>query len=205
MHSVRTLAHYDGRVVLLDWKNAQGPDDTSIGKRVNQVAALLQELGPSFHSLSCKGYVKDYQLNRYKYIFELPEGLCVAPANSTRSANLSSPELKVLCQMFEESTTPSLNARLLLAMTLLENFLNLHTSGWLHKDFLQKLSFYFARGMRSCHKVMASYRTTRFYVAGYVCSRADGPGEMTEPLKSDVESDYLVFKAEVLLETLSCL
>ena len=65
---LRTLAHYDNRAVLLEWKIGLGQDSVVLEKRVNQVAAFLHKLEPSFHSLPCRGYVKDHDANRYGYI-----------------------------------------------------------------------------------------------------------------------------------------
>ena len=45
---LRALAQYDGRMVLLEWKNVTDMTDLIISRRVNQVATLLQDLGPSF-------------------------------------------------------------------------------------------------------------------------------------------------------------
>ena len=71
-HRFRTLTYYDNRAVLLEWKSGIGPDSAVPEKRVNQVAAFLHKLEPSFHSLPCQGYVKDHDANRYGYIFDFP-------------------------------------------------------------------------------------------------------------------------------------
>jgi hypothetical protein len=194
-HGLRTLTHYDNRAVLLEWKIGVGQDSAVLEKRVNQVAAFLHKLEPSFHSLPCRGYVKDHDANRYGYIFDLPEtfqstSLPVQPSQSQPSLS-PLPNLRSLRQLFDQPlTAPSLNERLSISVTLLETLLNLHTSGWLHKE-LRSDNIIFIRkadddGDGDDNVNLSTYS---MYVAGYVYARADDPGEMTEPLKSELEAD----------------
>ena len=189
----RALAKYDGQTVLLEWKYVSSMTDPHIAKRVNQVAALLQEFGPSLHSLQCRGFVRDHVANRYGYIFKLPEELN-PPSHPVRRSNSSiemvqqMPELRSLRQMLDQSTTPSLNERLSLAVTLLDTLLNLHTSGWLHKE-LRSDNIILMRREDDEGAARNDLSTYSIYIVGYVYSRLDSPGEMTEPLKSEPEAD----------------
>ena len=190
---LRTLTHYDNRAVLLEWKNGMGPDSAVLERRVNQVAAFLQKLEPSFHSLPCRGFVKDHDANRYGYIFDLPEKLhpiSLSVRSSQGQAALPPlPDLRSLRQLLDQSATaPSLNERLSISVTLLETLLNLHTSGWLHKE-LRSDNIIFIRKAETVGDDKEDLSMYSMYIAGYVYARADGPGEMTEPLESDVEAD----------------
>jgi hypothetical protein len=94
---LRTLARYDGRIVLLEWKYVTGMNDPTISKRVNQVAALLQELGPTLHSLQCRGFVRDHVAKRYGYIFDLPDEFH-SPSHRPPSFNQNSGVLHTTAQ-----------------------------------------------------------------------------------------------------------
>lgn len=192
-HSLRTLTQYDNRVVLLEWKLGLGPESAVVEKRVNQVAAFLHKLEPSFHSLPCRGYVKDHDASRYGYIFDLPENFQSAslPAKSPQDqpSRAPLPNLRSLRHMFDHSlTAPSLNERLSISVTLLETLLNLHTSGWLHKE-LRSENIIFIPKADGVGGDNVDLSTHSMYVAGYVYARADDPGEMTEPLASELEAD----------------
>lgn len=189
----RTLTFYKDKVVLLEWKRRTGPDCASLDRRVDQVAAFLHRLEPSFNSLACWGYVKDSSQGRYGYIYELPESfqsdtvIDSPPQPSLPSRTL--PMLRTLRQLFDEpAPPPSLNLRLSIAVKLLETLLNLHTSGWLHKQ-LRSESLIFVHQRNEGERVLPDLSSYSMYIAGYVSARADDPGENTEPFNSDVESD----------------
>jgi hypothetical protein len=191
---LRTLALYDGRVVLLEWKNVSGSDTPAMYRRVNQVAAFLQELGPHFHSLQCRGFVRDHVSKRYGYIFDLPDKLhpLSRPSPSVSQGTYTTqplPVLKTLRQVLDQSHAPPLNMRLFIAVTLLETLLNLHTSGWLHKE-LRSDNIIFIRKSDGGDAIDDHDLSAHsMYIAGYVYSRVDGPGEMTEPLESELDAD----------------
>lgn len=192
----RTLALYENKIVLLEWKNVPIMTDPTIAKRVNQVAAFLQDLGLAFNGLQCRGFVKDRVDSRYGYIFDLPEEFnrtAIAGVSTTLDTAVldSLPEVRPLRQMFDISGTPSLNKRLSLAATLLDTLLNLHTSGWLHKE-LQSDNIIFIRKATcdmsddSCSGDISTYSV---FISGYVYSRLDNPDEQTESMKTQTEAD----------------
>jgi hypothetical protein len=192
---LRTLALYDDSVVLLEWKNVPTMTDPAISKRVNQVATFLQDLGPTFHSLQCRGFIEDRVDSRYGYIFGLPDDFNKKPINSQPSTPNSAamqkmPELRSLRQMLDCSSTPSLNTRLSLAVTLLDTLLNLHTSGWLHKE-LRSDNIIFIR-KAECDEdntITGDLSNYSIFISGYVYSRLDDPEEQTESMQSEVEAD----------------
>ena len=183
----RSLATYDGKHVLLEWKNLDSAGSVPIELRVNEIAALLHELNPSFHSLPCLGYVADQSRNRFGYIFSIPQEWPQQIGHgSGKRASVTPAAVSTLRQSLETGS-PSLNQRLEIAKTVLETLLGLHTAGWLHKSLisdnvlvphLNKHETADQQDGQSCH----------VYVLGYVFSRADRPGEMTEPLSSQAES-----------------
>ena len=191
---LRTLAQYDNRVVPLEWKNVANMTDLTISRRVNQVATLLQDLGPTFHSLQCRGFVEDHVEKRYGYIFDLPNELnatshACRPVAPVMYVMQPAPELRSLRQVLDQVSIPSLNMRLSLSVILLENLLNLHTSGWLHKEFRSD-NVIFIRGTNHVlESTSEELSKCSVYIAGYIHSRVDSPGEMTEPLKSEPDAD----------------
>ncbi|KAL8746939.1 MAG: hypothetical protein Q9190_001101 [Brigantiaea leucoxantha] len=188
--SLRTLTYYDSRAVLLEWKSGEGLGLASLERRVDQVAAFLQKLGPSFHSLSCRGYVKDHDANRYDYIFNLPEDfqsplLAMEPVQGQQPL----PELRSLPELFARPVTfPSLNKRVSISVALLETLLNLHTAGWLHKEFRSD-NIIFIRKADDVGNDDLDLSAYSMYIAGYVYARVDHPGEETEPIRSEFQAD----------------
>ena len=89
--------------------------------------------------------------------------------------------------------TPPLNLRLSCAITVVETLLQLHTSGWLHKEFRSDNVLFIhtpeAQASVVSHKSDRDYLSFPPYVAGYLYARADDPLEATEPLESDLEAD----------------
>lgn len=91
--------------------------------------------------------------------------------------------------MLDQSSKPFINTRLTLAVTLLETLLNIHTSGWLHKE-LRSDNIILIRNAdyanSASHNDLSTYSV---YIAGYFSSRVDRPGEMMERLKSEPEAE----------------
>jgi hypothetical protein len=188
---LRAMTIYDGRPVLLEWKYVTRLDLPTLEDRVNQVASFLHELDYTFHSLPCRGYVIDHEAIRYGYIFDLSnEDLSNSQIDMNNLSHPSAPSLTSLRQMFasQAASPPSLNERLSISIMLLEALLNLHTSGWLHKD-LRSDNIIFIQKYRPREDKRLDLASYSLYIAGYVCSRADQPDEMTEPFYSEAEND----------------
>ena len=140
--------------------------------------------------------MEDRVAKRYGYIFDLPGELSAAagackPASGGTYALEShlEPELRSLRQILDHSSMPSMNRRLSLAVMLLENLLNLHTSGWLHKEFRSDNVILVRKLNHTREDTSDELSLYSVYIAGYIHSRVDSPGEMTEPLNSELDAD----------------
>lgn len=173
----RMLALYNNSPVLLEFKDESGLDHDVMKDRLCKVSFFLRDLDKSFHGLPCLGFVKVY--DRYAYVFDLDHG-----TPSLRTAECM-PAFRTLRHLLDEVSTPSLNLRLAFAITILETLLQLHTSGWLHKE-LRSDNVLFILGSYSQETdfLLASLRVT-----GYVYARVDDLHEPTEPLMSELQAD----------------
>ena len=176
--ATRFLAQYDRIPVLLEFKNDTGLPPEVLKDRMCKVSAFLQDLDASFHGRSCIGYVKVH--NRYAYVFDLRElhpNIINAAAPPTKYCTVQ--------RLLEEEPRPSLNVRFSFAVTLLETLVQLHTSGWLHKEFRsENIVFFLSSTEQRQNPVSGDMR-----ILGYAYARADRPDEATEPLRSEQEAD----------------
>ena len=163
----REIAHYDGKSIILEWKEVNRAMESKLKYRVANVAALLAEMkDPAFHSLTCLGYLKANKSGRYAYLFEFP--FAVVSAVSMRSL-----QDFLACQ----TQRPSLNCRIDIAINLAETVLQLHTSGWLHKSIRPENVLFLRSGLDEWE---GSDYLPPAYLAGYEYARADNPLEVTE-------------------------
>ncbi|KIY02524.1 uncharacterized protein Z520_00989 [Fonsecaea multimorphosa CBS 102226] len=190
----RYFAWYAREPVLLEWKSGGGIKLLQLENRLDRVSAFLHELEPSFHSLPCRGYIKDWSAkDRYAYVFDLPFSVYPpAVQKSPVSRHMDPPSLPsmyTLRDMLERPMeTPSLNLRLSYAITLLETLLQIHTADWLHKE-LRSNNILFIRGPQSNNASDEDILLSPIYVAGYVYARVDHPNELTEPTGSHFENN----------------
>jgi serine/threonine protein kinase len=190
----RQLAWYDNKPVLLEWRSVNRSNSPRVEYRVDKVSALLHELAdPSFHSLVCRGYIKDHESGRYGHVFELPYTTERGHRNihtlRPRSKLPPLPAMRTLREMLSTpSARPSLNLRISYAIILFETILQLHTAGWLHKE-LRSENILFIQTSSTESPSNQSLLRSRMYLAGYVYARADSPLEFTEPLESEAEMD----------------
>ncbi|KAK3696850.1 hypothetical protein LTR37_017756 [Vermiconidia calcicola] len=173
----RVLARYDNDPVLLEFKNVSGLHHDSMKDRLCKVSFFLRDLDSSFNALSCRGFVKVY--DRYAYVFDLRED--VSPSRALRPL----PSFRTLTHLLDEARKPSLNLRMAFAITILETLLQLHTSGWLHKE-LRSDNILFI--LDSCEDTY-DFLLAPIRITGYVYARADDPHEPTEPLESELNAD----------------
>ncbi|OAL38748.1 hypothetical protein AYO20_01954 [Fonsecaea nubica] len=195
MEGHRYFAWYAREPVLLEWKSGGGGIKLPLlENRVDRVSAFLHELDQSFHSLPCRGYIKDWAAkDRYAYVFDLPFGVdppTMQKSPVKRHMDLPPlPSMHTLRDMLERPMEiPSLNLRLSYAITLLETLLQIHTADWLHKE-LRSNNILFIRGPQSDNASDEDILLSPIYVAGYVYARVDSPNELTEPTESDFEND----------------
>ena len=173
----RLLARYDDDPVLLEFRSEFGLDHDAMKDRLCKVSYFLRGLDESFHGIPCRGFVKVY--DRYAYVLDLRDFL-------PRARDISAkPSYRTLRSLLDEIPSPSLNLRLEFATTLLETTLQLHTSGWLHKELRsENILFIAPSAQRSEDYLQAPMR-----IAGYVHARTDDPYEMTEPPASELLKD----------------
>jgi serine/threonine protein kinase len=196
-NTFRTFERYHGKPVLIEWKEVGYLNFKALETRVDCVSTFLQELEASFHSLPCRGYVKDHDARRYGYVFDLPTTSDTNISPSTSELDVSDlPPFPTVCTLREildlEAPAPSLNLRVSYAVRLLETLLQLHTSGWLHKELRsENILFIQNTSSISCENDHAvdDLSPSQMYLAGYVYTRADNAAEMTEPLESELEAD----------------
>lgn len=163
----REIAHYDGKSIILEWKDVNSASESKLKYRIAKVAALLAEMkDPAFHSLACLGYLKANRSGRYAYLFDFP--FAVVSEGSMRSL-----QDFLACQ----SQRPSLNRRIAIAISLAETVLQLHTSGWLHKCIRPENVLFFKSGLDEWE---SSDDFPPAYLGGYEYARADNPLEVTE-------------------------
>ena len=163
----REVAQYDGKPVIVEWKEVPITIESKLKHRIKGVAAFLKEMkDPAFHSLTCLGFLKAPKSGRYAYLFSPPNGL--SSTFSMWSLN------EVLCLA---SQRPSLNNRLGIAMALAETVLQLHTAGWLHKGIRADNILVFKSGTEQWSSIDD---LSSAYLGGYEYARADNPLETTE-------------------------
>jgi hypothetical protein len=159
----REIAIYDGDELLVEWKRVERGIESKLKHRIKSLAALLQEVdSTTFHSLKCRGYLKNSSTGNYGYVFEPPQ------SKSTNSHFTTLSEL-----LTRNTTTPCLNDRINLAVVLVESVLQLHTSGWLHKGIRSDNMLLFQQGSDALD-------ITKLFLEGYEYARADNPSDMTE-------------------------
>ena len=168
----REVASYYEKPIILEWKYLEASTESKMKYRVANVATFLAGMeDPSFHSLRCIGYSKG-SMNRYAYLFELPKPDMDILSMKPLSNLLHTPSLR-----------PSLNNRLSVGLALAETVLQLHTTGWLHKDIRPENVLLFNHNSGS--------ETWQTYLGGYHFARADNPLETTEdPFSRDFSELY---------------
>ncbi|KAL9125627.1 MAG: hypothetical protein Q9217_005194 [Psora testacea] len=172
----REMALYEQKEIIIEWKDVDIKMEDKLKYRVANVASFLAEMqDSSFHCLHCVGYVKASS-NRYAYLFE-PPILATEPYEMQSLADL----------MANPYFRPALNHRLGVAVDLAETILQLHTTGWLHKDVRPENVLFFNMTTKACQQ-KEPWNT---YLGGYHFARADNPLETTEdPLSRDFSDLY---------------
>ena len=169
----RERAQYNGRAVIVEWKEVASDLESKLKHRIKRIAAFLAEMkNPAFHSLTCFGFLKAPKSGRYAYLFNPPSAL---------SSTFSMWSLKELLCL--TSQRPSLNNRLGIALSLSETVLQLHTAGWLHKGIRADNILVFKSGTEPWK---ATDDLSSAYLGGYEYARADNPLETTEAPSSEL-------------------
>ena len=126
----RTVAHLNGSPVWIEWRQTSDRlDDTYrdiVTSRMSKLAYLLGDDKPpaGFRTPRCLGYCHmEADEEAYGLVYE--DSLKSSPQTAPRS----------LRDLFAERSTPSLSARMSLALQLTESLMYLHAVNWLHKGF----------------------------------------------------------------------
>lgn len=182
----RTLAFYDGKLSLIEWKPPTVKKVANIGYRIERIAAFLNGLShPSFHTLQCRGYFWDHNFHRYAYVFELPRE--VPTGDLAVASEPYGVQLYTLKEQLRRTiSTPSLNERIRLAICLVETVLQLHTSGFVHKEIRSDNVLFFRAKSSSAPPSANAFGP---YLGGYVYARADNPLEATESPETVFEAN----------------
>lgn len=170
----RELAIYDHETVIVEWKTMDESLESKLQFRVARVATFLSEMkDPSFHSLTCCGFLKEPRSGRYAYLFQYPR-----VGNQNDSSITSTGAMKSLDDLFAlTKLRPSLDQRVSVGVTLAETLLQLHTAGWLHKSIRPDNILFFKANSAEWNlydDVPAAY------LSGYEYARADNPLETSE-------------------------
>ena len=172
----REVAEYDGKPVIVEWKEVASAVESKMKYRITKVAAFLREMkSPVFHSLTCFGFLKASKSGRYGYLFSPPNAL----SSTFTMGSLN----ELLCLA---SQRPSLNNRLGIAIALAETVLQLHTAGWLHKGIRPDNILVFKSGKEQWNSIDD---LSSVYLGGYEYARADNPLETTEAPSSQLNSE----------------
>ncbi|KAL6718976.1 hypothetical protein ACLMJK_003211 [Lecanora helva] len=136
----REIARYKSDLVLIEWKFIKRNYESKMKDRVNQLAILLGNARDTlFHSLLCLGMLPKDSAYQADEEDEICYGLVFSLALPQMTALPSSkPKILTLADLYMKSRRPSLSDRLIIAQTLAESLLQLHTTGWLHKGIRPK-------------------------------------------------------------------
>ena len=173
----REKATYDGRPVILEWKDLDMTTEHKLKYRVARVAHLLAEMkDPAFHSLECMGFLNLPKTGRYAFLFQPPGHYGPDFVMRSLESIYDIPKLR-----------PSVNARLKIAIVLTETVLQLHTVGWLHKGIRPDNVLFIAPSQTEWNNEMV---IPPAFLGGYEYARADNPLETTEA-PSELEPSQL--------------
>ena len=163
---IREVALFDGKRVVVEWKDVADHLESKLKHRIANIAAFLVEMrDPSFHSLQCIGYLKASS-GRYAYLFEPPTAL------GTDFKLFSLREL-----LSVSSLRPNLEQRIAIGVALAQTVLQLHTAGLLHKGIRPENVLFFKPGSAELTEI---HEPGEAYLGGYDFARADNPLESTE-------------------------
>ncbi|KAN0110019.1 Protein kinase-like domain containing protein [Hyaloscypha variabilis] len=159
--------------VWIEWRDytKHGADKVVIGKLYDRVAALTQELSQekpdAFRTLTCSGFFHDQSRGSFGIIFNIPRPMeKFAPQTLHQLIETTTKERKLW---------PDLDDKFRLASTLAASLLELHTVGWLHKNFTPSNIVFFPEK----HVPKREIARDPFLV-GFNYSRPDDPSEFSE-------------------------
>ncbi|KAJ5911151.1 uncharacterized protein N7473_000454 [Penicillium subrubescens] len=165
------IAEYDKKPVLCEAKLVHGRLKSKLRLRSENLARLLSlPKSPGFLTLRCLGFLED--MDEFVFLYEYP------PA-----ADISIPP-RSLQDLLRDSKmrSPSVTARLKLALEICKTLLTVHTAGWLHKNIRSENILFFTERTNSSN---SSQTLTQPYLTGFAFSRADSPVEISDQASED--------------------
>ncbi|KAF2257628.1 hypothetical protein CC78DRAFT_538390 [Lojkania enalia] len=158
------FARYDCKPVLVEWKVAEGPMWQQLFNQVRNLAVLLtSEVGKTFRSLPCIGYLPWEEKERYALVYDIPDA-------STEDSKAHW-RMKSLYDLLSEQPILSLSRRYQIATGMAEVILQLHTAGWLHKSFRSDNIIF----LSPTGSTTADFLNRSPYLVGYGYARPDTP------------------------------
>jgi Prion-inhibition and propagation len=172
------FALYRSKQVLVEWRAVDKSLWDQLHLPIEGLAVVLSSINdPSFHSLSCCGYLEDRDHDCCALIYNAPSALTICKDRL--------PNIWPLRDLFSQQEEPSLSQRFRIANDLGETVLQLHTSGWLHKGIRSENVLFLAPSDADAEEAFKGQP----YLAGYEYAREDGPNEWTEMPTTSPEAD----------------
>ena len=169
-------ATYDGRPVLVEWKDMPLRNRNKILVRVESLASLLRaHKHASFRTLTCRGLARDNDASRIGFLYSIEPGYTMSkPPRSLRG-------------IFGDSN-PSVTERIDLALKIIKTIQCFHTAGWLHKNLRSEHIIFFPGGNHEADKSGTNLLANPI-LAGFAFSRFDSPVEISEQPSADPQRD----------------
>ena len=159
------LASYSGERVAVEWRSMAADINAELRKQIQELAVFLHLINdPTFHALTCCGYIEDPSMSQYAMVYSMP-----IDYNETS-------QIWTLKQLISCVETPSLSLRLSIALALSEAILQLHTSGWLHKGLSSENVVFLGGKTEQPWEVFSKQP----FLVGYEYARPDTASALTE-------------------------
>jgi hypothetical protein len=165
------IAEYDKKPVPCEAKLVPGRLKSKLRLRSENLARLLSlPKSPDFLTLRCLGFLED--MDEFISLYEYPP-----------QADTSIPP-RSLQDLLRDSKmrSPSMTARLRLALEIRKTLLTVHTASWLHKDIRSENILFFTDRTKSSN---SSGALSQPYLSGFAFSRADLPVEISDQASED--------------------
>ncbi|KAL3461992.1 prion-inhibition and propagation-domain-containing protein [Aspergillus heterothallicus] len=178
----RSIAHFEDEMVLVEWR--EYGDERINGRTVlsildHRIAELSILLGrkpkpEGFQVMDCIGYCHDEHNKRFGLVYELPMLEVEKPPDIVSLYELLQPAPGA------DKVFPSLNDRFSLSRTLVNSVLQLHASGWLHRNLRSSHVLFIKSG-----KSMEWLRDP--YICGFGYARINDPNAISLPVHAQDE------------------
>ncbi|PPJ51376.1 hypothetical protein CBER1_08420 [Cercospora berteroae] len=168
------LAAYNDDPVLVEWRHTDASKYDVLEKHMQALALLLGSVDNKFATLHCIGLTAAKESCRFALVYEIP----VSTSEEQRS-------LVTLHDAIAIQRRMSLRDRLIIACTLAEAVLQLHTAGWLHKSIRSDNVIF----LKNSQDLAASPAIGKPYLMGYDYARPEAETSLTELPDASLRSD----------------